>query len=61
MDMDMVIDVVFDGPPSHDGPRLVEVEDERGRSIRVGEWVNRGGGFWAPRIRCRPVVEPGPA
>ena len=30
------IDIVFDGPPSHESGRFVEVEDEAGRSIRVG-------------------------
>lgn len=45
-----VINIVFDGPPSHEGPRFVEVEDDQGHSIRVGEWVPRGDGFWALRI-----------
>lgn len=30
------IDVVFDGPPSHESGRFVEVEDAAGRSISVG-------------------------
>jgi hypothetical protein len=47
-----VINIVFDGPPSHEGPRFVEVEDDEGRSIRVGEWVPRDDGFWALRIEC---------
>ncbi|MFC4852771.1 hypothetical protein [Actinophytocola glycyrrhizae] len=46
------INIVFDGPPSHEGPRFVEVEDDAGRSIRVGEWVPRDDGYWALRIRC---------
>jgi hypothetical protein len=45
------IDIVFAAPP---GPGnecvFVEVEDERGRSISVGEWVDRGDGFWALRL-----------
>ena len=44
------IDVVFDGPPSHESGRFVEVEDAAGRSISVGEWIDRGDGFWALRI-----------
>lgn len=32
------INVIFDGPPGPEGGRFVEVEDEHGRSIRVGEW-----------------------
>lgn len=49
--LDRVIDVVFDGPPSHQSGRFVEVEDEHGASVNVGEWVDRGNGFWALRIR----------
>jgi hypothetical protein len=33
------IDIVFDGPPSHESGRFVEVEDASGNSIRIGEWV----------------------
>jgi hypothetical protein len=36
------IHIVFDGPPSHDSPRFIEVEDANGKSIRVGEWEHRG-------------------
>ena len=32
----------FDGPPGHVSGRFVEVEDERGRSIRVGRWAREG-------------------
>lgn len=45
------IDVVFDGPPGHESGRFVEVEDSAGRSIRVGEWVERPDGYWAFRLR----------
>jgi len=44
------IDIVFDGPPSHESGRFVEVENSRGRSINFGEWVERSDGFWALRI-----------
>jgi hypothetical protein len=44
------VDVVFDGPPDHEPPRFVEVEDEWGRSIRVGEWIRRPDEHWALRI-----------
>ncbi len=33
-----ILRFVFDGPPSHDGARLVEVEDLDGKSVSVGEW-----------------------
>lgn len=45
------IDIVFDGPPSHESGRFVEVEDNTGKSIGVGEWIDRGNGFWALRIQ----------
>ncbi|KKM90214.1 hypothetical protein LCGC14_1240940 [marine sediment metagenome] len=32
----------FDGPPSHVSGRFIEVEDDRGRSIKVGEWRQDG-------------------
>ena len=44
------IDIVFDGPPGHESGRFVEVEDETGKSIRLGEWVKRDDGYWALRI-----------
>jgi hypothetical protein len=44
------IDIVFDGPPSHESGRFIEVEDEHGHSIKAGEWVHRDDGYWALRI-----------
>jgi hypothetical protein len=35
------IDVLFDGPPSHEGGRFVEVENPKGESIDAGEWSQR--------------------
>lgn len=46
-------DVLFDGPPAHVSGRFVEVEDENGKSIRVGRWIDRGDGLWALRIGLR--------
>ena len=51
------IDIVFDGPPSHDSPRLVEVEDGNGKSVRIGEWIERDDGFWALRISASDITE----
>ena len=45
--------VLFDGPPSHESGRFVELEDETGRSISAGEWVEEGP-FWV-------LVLPAPA
>lgn len=44
------IDIVFDGPPSHESGRFVEVEDDAGRSISYGQWIERKDGLWALRI-----------
>lgn len=44
------IDIVFDGPPGPEAGRFVEVEDESGKSIRFGEWVQRPDKYWALRI-----------
>lgn len=49
------IDVVFDGPPSHESGRFVEVEHE-GRSINAGEWVERDG-LWYLQIDLRKLAD----
>ena len=41
---------MFDGPPSHEAGRFVEIEDDNGRSVKVGEWRQRANGWWALRI-----------
>lgn len=43
------IDIVFDGPPSHESGRFVEVERD-GKSISIGEWQERKDGDWVLRI-----------
>lgn len=45
------IDIVFDTPPSADGPRFVEVEDRAGRSLKIGDWVERHDGYWVLRLK----------
>ena len=45
------VDFVFDGPPGPEGPRFVEVEDVTGRGVSVGEWIDRGNGLWALRVK----------
>lgn len=44
------IDIVFDGPPSHESGRFVEVEDADGRSIEVGDWIHRDDHYWVLRL-----------
>ncbi|KKM05693.1 hypothetical protein LCGC14_1751510 [marine sediment metagenome] len=39
------IEIVFDGPPSHESGRFVEVE-QGGKSIKFGEWRDGKDGFW---------------
>lgn len=50
------IDIVFDGPPAHESGRFVEVEDASGKSINVGEWIDRGNGLWALRLPTREAA-----
>jgi len=52
--MSQAINIIFDGPPSHELGRFVEVETDDGKSIRVGEWIERDDGLWALRIAVLP-------
>lgn len=49
------VDIVFDGPPSQESSRFVEVENAHGLSISFGEWVHRTDGYWALRIAAVPT------
>lgn len=42
--------IVCDGPPGPEGGRLVEVEDENGRSI-AGQWTQDARGYWVLELR----------
>lgn len=53
-DGEAFIDVVFDGPPSHESGRFIEVEDPFGKSINAGDWIDRENGLWALRIYSTP-------
>lgn len=46
------VDIVFDGPPSHESGRFVEVEDDHGHSVSVGTWIRPAPGesYWRLRI-----------
>lgn len=55
--MTEAINIIFDGPPSHESGRFVEVELDDGRSINVGEWIDKGDGLWALRITELPQQE----
>lgn len=39
--------IIFDGPPSHESGRFVEVETADGSSVRAGEWQQRDDGLWS--------------
>jgi hypothetical protein len=47
------IDIVFTGPPGPDPAEcgFVEVERSDGTSMRLGEWVERGDGYWVLRFK----------
>jgi hypothetical protein len=56
------VDIVFDGPPGPQSPRLIEVENANGKGIRFGEWIDREDGRWVLRIRSsdfgpRPIID----
>lgn len=51
------IDIVFDGPPGPVGGKFVEVEDHAGKSISLGDWVERPDGYWALRITKQLDIE----
>jgi hypothetical protein len=62
--MEQYIDIVFDGPPSHESGRFVEVENEDRQSINVGTWIAptptndpQGTGFWRLRLKVRPGLD----
>ncbi len=44
-----LVDIVFDGPPGPVCGRFVEVEDQSGKSIRVGEWIHKGD-YWVLQL-----------
>ena len=48
------INIIFDGPPAHESGRFVEVEDDNGHGLHVGEWIEREDGLWALRITELP-------
>ncbi len=48
------INIIFDGPPSHESGRFVEVETDDGKSINSGKWSEREDGLWSLRITELP-------
>jgi len=52
--MDQAINIIFDGPPSHESGCFIEVETDDGKGINVGEWIEREDGLWSLRITQLP-------
>jgi hypothetical protein len=52
------VDIVFDGPPGPEGNRFIEVEDSNGKSIALGEWIERKDGRWVLRITAADLQKP---
>ena len=48
-----VVRMVFDRPPGRDMPTLIEIEDQSGRAINVGQWREREDGYWELVISLR--------
>lgn len=44
------LDILFDHDPRSPEGHLVEVESPAGTSVKVGEWIDRGDGYWALRL-----------
>lgn len=38
--------IIFDGPPSHESGRFIEVENALRQSVSVGQWTEREDGYW---------------
>jgi hypothetical protein len=47
------INIIFDGPPGPNAGRFVEVETDDGKSISIGQWVQKGN-YWSLRIAQLP-------
>lgn len=67
---DNYIDILFDGPPSSEGGRFIEIENEDGYSISAGEWLEPkcspanhsegeacGEQFWRLRLKVHPGLD----
>ncbi len=52
------VNIIFDGPPSHESGRFVEVETDDGKMVNAGEWLKRDDGLWALRIESLPEADP---
>lgn len=53
--MAKAINIIFDGPPAHKSGRFIEIETDKGESLKIGEWIDKGDGLWALRITELPT------
>ena len=51
------VNIIFDGPPSHESGRFVEVETDEGRSIKIGKWIEAPTGYWSLRIKAQDILD----
>lgn len=57
------INIIFDGHPGPEGPRFVEIEDDNGKSVRIGDWSEHKPegyeheGYWQLRITLAELME----
>lgn len=52
------IQLVFTAAPDQEADaRLLEVEDDHGRSVNVGHWLRRADGTWALRITASDITD----
>lgn len=54
----MPVNIIFDGPPSHESGRFIEVETDNRTGINLGEWIERDDGLWSLRITELPAAPP---
>jgi hypothetical protein len=41
---------LFDRPPGPEAPRLIEVNDDEGKSVEAGQWEERDDGKWELKV-----------
>lgn len=52
------VNIIFDGPPSHESGRFVEIENDQGESVRFGEWKPhpKVTGWWMLQIPLGQIM-----
>ena len=44
------INIIFDAPPGPTSGRFIDVENDEGESINIGQWLQRPDGLWSLSI-----------